>query len=664
MDKRIQVEFEKKIDRGGTCVSEIPAFSVVRVTDFFAGNLSHLIVNGNRYSRTILENTTFVLWSHLAWDGLDGHFRICMEAPPLCPDGFELTPVPVEECPAGAEVLSNCEEAEPGELCEGNGQCGTRTDINNCYDSGYTYPASRDVYRKQNFTRNESNATASTPFTTTTTTGSFTEIFLEEEQVDGLWHFQGPCEVHGRCLSSPGYPGPYGENETCVASLPPFTALTVKEFHTEKFYDQLTVNGIRYSGRGLRGESFVLWSSITWTSDESNDWYAQYWHGGKRWKLCLDTPPMCSDGLVLTPVLVEECPASAEVLSNCEEAEPGELCEGNGQCGTRTDINNCYDSGYTYPASRDVYRKRNGTAVSWIVNGPCPVIDGCVQNFGGNESHRDGCNMSLTEAAYVTVWQRYSGSLQINGRRYLYHHDSIFVNSSIRWTSGPPKCQQWHSESGCLNWFEDRWMICIGKPDTSDPDTSDPGYLNLGAGVPTDPLAWICVGVLIFCACCCYYCRHWEEANEESETTLEDGVLPVPTSRPRQRERSEPPDLLMESPLDLGAAWLICHADAEPVVCSDVRVHPMFRLEVDCEPPRQVWSDGSIYELEESSTKDTLRWTGQGKRHSWVRVPSCPQSHCHMMKLSKQCQEFTCARCQQQCISGCFWQCRVCQETQ
>jgi hypothetical protein len=94
----------------------------VRVTDFYARYPSRLVVNGAEYSRNILENQTLVLWSSLVWDGLDGHFQICMEAPPLCPDGFELTPVPVEECPAGAEVLSNCEEAEPGELCEGNGQ--------------------------------------------------------------------------------------------------------------------------------------------------------------------------------------------------------------------------------------------------------------------------------------------------------------------------------------------------------------------------------------------------------------------------------------------------------------------------------------------------------------------------------------------------------------
>eukprot|EP00435_Cladocopium_sp_Y103_P039720 s1073_g10.t1 len=341
---------------GGICVAELPAFPVVHVTAFDAVNGSHLIVNGNRYSGKVLENTTFVLWSDIVWGGA-GHFQICMEAPPLCPDGFELTPVSVEECPAGAELLSKCEEAEPGELCEGDGQCGTRTDINNCYDSGYTYPASRDVYRKQNFTRNESKATIAAPFTTTTTTFSFTEISLEEEQVDGPWRFQGPCVVDGGCFSSPRGPdryvyvygygegysfsGSYGENETCVASLPPFTALTVEEFDTEKFYDQLTVNGIRYSGEGLQGESFVLWSNITWNSDESNDWSSGI---GGYWKLCLDTPPMCSDGLVLTPVSVPDCPAATERLRDCQRAEPGELCEGDGQCGTRSDINNCYDS--------------------------------------------------------------------------------------------------------------------------------------------------------------------------------------------------------------------------------------------------------------------------------------------------------------------------------
>ena len=516
----------------------------MRLTDFYARYPSRLVINGAEYSGNILENQTFVLWSHIAWDGLDGHFQICMEAPPLCPDGFELTPVPVEECPAGAEVLSNCEEAEPGELCEGNGQCGTRTDINNCYDSGYTYPASRDVYRKQNFTRNESNATASTPFTTTTTTCSFTEISLEEEQVDGLWHFQGPCVVSGPCLSSPGYPGFYGENETCVASLPPFTALTVKEFGTEKFYDQLTVNAVRYSGRGLRGESFVLWSSITWTSDESNDRYAEYW------KLCLDTPPVCSDGLVLTPVSVPDCPAATERLRDCQRAEPGELCEGDGQCGTRTDINNCYDSNYTYPASRDVYRKHNGTTVSWIVDGPCSVVDGCVQSFHGNGSRSQECNMSLTEAAYVTVRQR-RGSLQINGRELSYDRDSIFVNSSIRWTS----------ESSSEE-YEETWLICIGKHKQLSEDASDPGYINPRAGDAT-AWFWYCVGLTVFCAVCCQWYKFCKKETEESEASPspsrrpEDGVLPVPPSLPRQGEHNAPPLPVTNQLNGISAAYVL-----------------------------------------------------------------------------------------------------------
>lgn len=41
---------------------------------------------------------------------------------------------------------SGCHTAAPGELCEGDGAaCGTRDDINNCYDASYTYPSSRDV---------------------------------------------------------------------------------------------------------------------------------------------------------------------------------------------------------------------------------------------------------------------------------------------------------------------------------------------------------------------------------------------------------------------------------------------------------------------------------------------------------------------------------------
>lgn len=48
-------------------------------------------------------------------------------------------PPPEFAAPAG------CHAAAPGGLCEGDGACGTREDLNNCYDASYTYPSSRDV---------------------------------------------------------------------------------------------------------------------------------------------------------------------------------------------------------------------------------------------------------------------------------------------------------------------------------------------------------------------------------------------------------------------------------------------------------------------------------------------------------------------------------------
>lgn len=41
-------------------------------------------------------------------------------------DGLPLVPVPVQDCPPGSVSLPSCDQASPGELCEGDGQCGTR----------------------------------------------------------------------------------------------------------------------------------------------------------------------------------------------------------------------------------------------------------------------------------------------------------------------------------------------------------------------------------------------------------------------------------------------------------------------------------------------------------------------------------------------------------
>lgn len=177
---------------------------------------------------------------------------------------------------------------------------------------------------------------------------------------------------------------------------------------------------------------------------------------------------------------------------------------------------------------------------------------------------------SLTEAAYVTVRQRrmYGGSLQINGRALSHDRDSIFVNSSIRWTlTGPPQCQTWDPARGCLNWFEDRWLICIGKHKQLSADRSDPKYIYPDVGYVVDVgyvWIWSCVSATIFCACCCgcciWFCKKETEESEASpspSTRLEDGVLPVPPSLPRQGEHNAPPLPVTNQLNGISAAYVL-----------------------------------------------------------------------------------------------------------
>merc|ERR1719261_534944 len=54
--------------------------------------------------------------------------------------GFMNVPVTMDECPANPDIPKNCKQAACNELCEGDGECGTRTGQNNC--------GPFDVYRK------------------------------------------------------------------------------------------------------------------------------------------------------------------------------------------------------------------------------------------------------------------------------------------------------------------------------------------------------------------------------------------------------------------------------------------------------------------------------------------------------------------------------------
>ena len=59
----------------------------------------------------------------------------------------------------------------------------------------------------------------------------------------------GKCKIEGTCLSSPHFPKPYGRNETCEASLPPFSVIRIVNFSTENKSDYLTINGYKFWGK-------------------------------------------------------------------------------------------------------------------------------------------------------------------------------------------------------------------------------------------------------------------------------------------------------------------------------------------------------------------------------------------------------------------------------
>ena len=322
--------FPGKYGDNEQCGIKMPQPSVINFTSFSTeASYDVLTVNGVRYSGIDKAGSVVVAWGNITWAAdasvsSDG-WELCFVSP-KCHDGLALTPVGVRECPPGSTALPSCEEAWPGALCEGG--CGTRSDINNCYDAHYTYPPSRDVYRKAD------GSTLTTTMVTVTSTNT-RETTTEFEAVSGSpWSVEGPCESVGACVQSPNYPGQYGNNQWCNLSVPKPSVVTIVDFFTEVDMDFLTLHGIPFSGSGPSKKTFTLWTNITWRSDASV--------AERGWKICLEAPPFCADGLPLTPVQVKDCPNGTTVLPSCAEALPGELCEADGECGTRTDVNNCW----------------------------------------------------------------------------------------------------------------------------------------------------------------------------------------------------------------------------------------------------------------------------------------------------------------------------------
>ena len=56
----------------------------------------------------------------------------------------------------------------------------------------------------------------------------------------------------------------------------------------------------------------------------------------------------------VVPLTASECPSSFDADLNCNDADCGQLCEGDGECGTTQNANNCGGLG---PGDYDMYRK-------------------------------------------------------------------------------------------------------------------------------------------------------------------------------------------------------------------------------------------------------------------------------------------------------------------
>ena len=106
------------------------------------------------------------------------------------------------------------------------------------------------------------------------------------------WVGGSPVSIAGKCQSTRGggcvasqhYPNRYENNETCNISGVPKFPLIVNYFQTEKNHDNLTINGMPYSGvHGPRdvvpADGIILWS-------------ADGFQGGNGWELCWGDQPL------------------------------------------------------------------------------------------------------------------------------------------------------------------------------------------------------------------------------------------------------------------------------------------------------------------------------------------------------------------------------------
>jgi len=104
------------------------------------------------------------------------------------------------------------------------------------------------------------------------------------------------------CITSPDYPDDYPHNAECVYSVlvDELHTITV-DFATEERYDNLTINGVEYSGDGMNyGPGNALTGNVTLNTGDTISFTSDSYASERGFKICsyqgvLPPPPECFD---------------------------------------------------------------------------------------------------------------------------------------------------------------------------------------------------------------------------------------------------------------------------------------------------------------------------------------------------------------------------------
>ena len=238
-------------------------------------------------------------------------------------------------------------------MCEAQGECGTRANLDNCGES--------DVYLKV------------TSSTATSTTRTVTQTVKKV----GTWSMSECSEASSTddasCIQVTGSRRRWGDDNRRRESTDPtrrresrrrrraqaeacnlrvFGGADVTFMSGKKWHEHgwLVINGQHFSSggeRALDGKSFSMSNGLIEWDDMIG-----------TWEVCL-APLSCTGG-ALIPLHPRECPRPTELmgLRACNSASVGDLCEGDGECGTDVNLDNCLEM--------DVYRKLATTATTTL----------------------------------------------------------------------------------------------------------------------------------------------------------------------------------------------------------------------------------------------------------------------------------------------------------